>query len=180
MHNLVKLVQATGKALLLPADAITIVRTLKDEEREKFPHGKSGVWLNIGGLTQHAIVRETFGFILTKAGGASSERVQLAGTGGTKISMPRSVFNHAMEGEEQAKDGKEDATIVTTSLHGPKGAVAFYIKDSAEELLDMLSTDVSDDDGRYDEGSNGPESGVSLEPGSTPVRRRRRKRPSAR
>ena len=180
MNNIVKLVQATGKALLLPADAITIVRTLKDEEREKFPHGKSGVWLNIGGLTQHAIVRETFGFILTKAGGASSERVQLAGTGGTKISMPRGVFQHAMEAEEVTKDGKEDATIVTTSLNGPKGAVAFYIKDTAEELLDMLSTDASDDDGRYDEASDGPEFSVSLEPRSTPARRRRRKRPSAR
>nr|WP_086491372.1 hypothetical protein [Novosphingobium panipatense] len=180
MNNIVKLVQATGKALLLPADAITIVRTLKDDEREKYPHGKSGVWLNIGGLTQHAIVRETFGFILTKAGGASSERVLLAGTGGTKISMPRGVFSHAMEGEEKTKEGTEDATVVTTSLQGPQGPVAFFIKDSAEELLDMLSTDASDDDGRYDESGDGPEFSVSLEPRSTPVRRRRRKRPSAR
>lgn len=157
MHNFVKLVQANGKGLMIPAEAITIVRTLDAKEKEKNPAGKSGVWLSLNGVCQHAMVRESFGFILRKAGGSSADRIQLTGMGGTKLSMPRGAFAHAIESERVEKDAKgneterEDATIVNTHLHGNAGAVAFFVKETSEELYDMLNAEVSEDDGSDDE-----------------------------
>ena len=157
MNNLVKLVQASGKALVLPAETIAIVRTLEKAEREKHPRCKAGVWLILNGVAQHVMVHESFGFILKKAGGASSGRVQLTGMGGTKVSMPRTAFGHAIESERVERDAqgketaREDATILNTNLHSGAGAVAFYVKESAEDLHDLLSADESDDDGADDE-----------------------------
>ena len=157
MHNLVKLVQASGKALVIPADAVAIVRTLEAKEKDKTPEGKSGVWLMLGGMAQHAIVRESYGFILRKAGGSTADRVQLTGMAGTKISMPRSAFAHAIESERVEKDAngketsREDATIVNTNLHSNAGPVAFFAQESAEDLHELLNAEASEDDGSLDE-----------------------------
>lgn len=178
MHNLVKLVQASGKALVVPADAIKggVIRTLERSEQEQHPEAACFIWLVLSGVAQSALVRERLGFILNKAGGQSSERVTLDGLGGTKISMPRAIFAHAIEGE-RIKDGKgdiitparaaeleragqavtrEDATTLQTNLHSQAGPVAFLCKDSAADLFDLFSAEVSDDDGsvEYDDDGN--------------------------
>ncbi|MBU67646.1 MAG: hypothetical protein CL858_19730, partial [Cupriavidus sp.] len=77
MHNLVKLVQANGKALLVPAAAITggILRTLESHEQALHDKGATHIWLILDGVAQSAIVRERLGFILNKSGGASGDRV---------------------------------------------------------------------------------------------------------
>lgn len=152
MNNLVKLVQANGKALVVPAGTITIVRTLEPAEREKNPEGKCGVWLMLGSSAQHTVVRESFGFIVRKAGGKSGDRVQLTGMGGTRISMPRAAFGHAIESERVEDEKREDATILQTNLHSNAGPVAFFVKDSAEDLHELLGVDTSDDDGSDDDG----------------------------
>lgn len=149
MHNLVKLVQANGKALLLPAHDISIIRELEPAERETHKSGASAVWVMLNGVAQSAVVRERFGFILKKAGGASAERVQLRGIGDTRISLPRSAFAHAIEGErEDMVDGekvKTDVTIVNTTLRGGGGAVAFHAADTVADIFDLLSSEESDD-----------------------------------
>ncbi|OAH36973.1 hypothetical protein AX777_18210 [Sphingobium yanoikuyae] len=167
MHNLVKLVQASGKALVLPADAVAggILRTLEPHERKANPEAKTFAWLIMSGQAQTALLRESLGFILNKAGGNSGDRVVLRGLGGTKVSMQRGAFVHAIEGErvlreDDKPDGKEisreDGTILQTNLHGPAGAVAFFVAESAAELFDIFSADVSDDDGsvEYDDDGN--------------------------
>jgi hypothetical protein len=175
MNNIVKLVQASGKAIVIPATAIAIVRTLEPAEKDKTPNGRSGVWLILGGVAQHAVVRESFGFILRKAGGNSGERIQIAGMGDTKISMPRDAFAHAIEGEritdakgnivapQNVKNGeevlREDATTIQTTLHGNGGPVAFFVKETAADLHEMLNTDVSEDDSAEDE-DDAPEAEV--------------------
>ena len=177
MNNMIKLVQASGKGLIVPASSISIVRTLEPNEQEQHEKGKSHVWLVLGGVAQTAVVREQFGFILRKAGGDSGQRVQLAGTGGTKISMPRDIFAHAIEIEtpgtgENAEP--EDVTVVHTSLHSNAGPVAFYSKESATDLYDMLSTEQSDDDGS-DEDENEAKDEGQVEPTSKPGRGRKAK-----
>ncbi len=168
MNNLVKLVQTSGKAIVLPADAIKIVRTLEKAEREKHPKCKSGVWLVLEGRAQHAIVHESFGFILRKAGGPSSNRVQLSGMGSTKVSMPRDIFSHAIESERVEKDDKgketlrEDATILHTNLQSAGGPVAFFVQEPAADLFDLMQADVSDDTGEDDEEEEADEAEADL------------------
>lgn len=164
MHNLVKLVQANGKALLVPAAAITggILRTLESHEQALHDKGATHIWLILDGVAQSAIVRERLGFILNKSGGASGDRVTLSGLGETRISLPKAIFAHAIEGERIRREGdnpdgqiisQEDATIVHTQLRSAIGAVAFYAKDSAADLFDLFNADASDDDGdvEYDD-----------------------------
>lgn len=161
MQNLVKLVQASGKALLVPAAAVMggILRTLETHEQEKHEKAATHIWLILDGVAQSAVVRERLGFILNKAGGASGDRVMLTGLGDTKISMPRSAFAHAIECERIRREGdkpdgkiisQEDATIVHTNLRSNAGPVAFYALDSATDLFDMFNADASDDDGTED------------------------------
>lgn len=168
MHNLVKLVQANGKALLVPAAAITggILRTLEQHEQEAHEKGATQIWLILDGTAQSAVVRERLGFILNKAGGASGDRVTLAGLGETRISMPKAIFAHALEGERVRREGdkpdgkilsKEDATIVHTSLRSHGGPVAFYALDSAADLFDLFSADTSEDDGAVEYDDEGKE-----------------------
>ena len=175
MHNLVKLVQASGKALVVPASAVSagIVRSLTAKEQETNPKAKSFVWLMLDGQAQSAVVRETMGFILNKAGGGSSEREVIEGADGERISMPRSVFSYAIEAERitdakgnlvsaqeaavKEKRGEElirtDATVLKTSLRWAGGTVDFYVRDSASDLLDRFTVEMSEDDGtvEYDE-----------------------------
>lgn len=177
MQNLVKLVQANGKALLLPAHDISIVRELEPQEKEKHPNGASAVWVLLNGTAQSAVVRERFGFILKKAGGNSAERVQLRGLGDTRISMPRSAFANALEGERitngngdlitpaqetaAKKAGeevhREDVTTVNTNLRGGSGVVAFHAADSVADIFDLLSTEESDDQGDDEDESESAE-----------------------
>jgi hypothetical protein len=167
MHNLVKLVQSSGKAILLPADAIAagILRTLEPHERKKNPDAKTFAWVIMSGQAQTALLRESLGFILNKAGGNSGDRVVLKGLGGTKVSMQRSAFVHAIESERVLREddkpngkeiSREDATILQTSLHSPNGPVAFFVEESAADLFDIFNADASDDDGsvEYDDDGN--------------------------
>lgn len=167
MHNLVKLVQANGKALLVPAAAITggILRTLEAHEQALHDKGATHIWLILDGVAQSAIVRERLGFILNKAGGASGDRVTLSGLGETRISLPKAIFAHALESERVRREGdkadgkiiaKEDATIVHTTLRSHAGQVAFYALDGAADLFDLFSADASEDDGavEYDDEGN--------------------------
>lgn len=174
MNNMVKLVQASGKGLLVPADAIQqgILRSLEPCEKAHHDKGETFLWLILNGQAQSAIVRERLGFILNKAGGASSERVVLDGMAGTRISMPRTAFAHAIEGERivdskgeiipsdkiaaAKKAGtavEEDATTVFTHLRGASGTVAFYARNSVADLYDLINAEASDDDGsvEYDD-----------------------------
>lgn len=181
MHNLVKLVQASGKALLVPASAITggILRTLEAHEQALHEKGATQIWLILDGVAQSAIVRERLGFILNKAGGASGERVTLAGLGETRISLPKAIFAHAIEGERVRREGdkpdgkvisKEDATIVHTALRGQSGAIAFYALDSAADLFDLFSSEASDDDGNAEYDDEGKE--VVADDAATIVKKR--------
>lgn len=167
MHNLVKLVQASGKALVVSADAIAggILRTLEPHEREKHPEARTFAWIIMSGQAQTALLRESLGYILNKAGGNSGDRVVLKGLGGTKISMQRSAFVHAIESERVLREGdkpsgkeisREDATILQTNLHGPSGPVAFFVDESAADLFDTFNADASEDDGSvaYDDEGN--------------------------
>ena len=167
MHNLVKLVQSSGKAILLPADAIAagILRTLEPHERKKNPEAKTFAWVIMSGQAQTALLRESLGFILNKAGGNSGDRVVLKGLGGTKVSMQRSAFVHAIESERVLREddkpngkeiSREDATILQTNLHSPNGPVAFFVEESAADLFDIFNADASDDDGsaEYDDDGN--------------------------
>ena len=178
MHNLVKLVQASGKGILVPAPAIAsgIVRSLTPREQEANPKGASFVWLVLDGVAQSAIVRERMGFILNKAGGASSEREKVIGCDGEQISMPRSIFAFAIESERvtdaagkllSAQDAaakekrgetvvRTDATILRTSLRSAAGGVDFFVKTSAADLFDQFTSDVSEDNGEeeYDDDGN--------------------------
>lgn len=185
MHNLVKLVQVSGKALLVPAAAVTggILRTLEAHEREQFEKASTHLWIVLDGVAQSTFVRERLGFILNKAGGASSDRVTLKGLGDTKISMPRAAFAHAIEGERIRREGdkpdgkilsKEDATIVHTSLRSNAGPVAFYAVDSAIDLFDQFNADASDDDGSEDYGDDGELIDTGTAP-AKPARPRRAK-----
>lgn len=168
MHNLVKLVQASGKALLVPAAAITggILRTLEEHEQAIHEKGATQIWLILDGVAQSAVVRERLGFILNKAGGASGDRVTLAGLGETRISMPKAIFAHALEGERIRREGdktdgkiisKEDATIVHTNLRSHAGAVAFYALDSVVDLFDLFNAEASEDDGEVEYDDDGKE-----------------------
>lgn len=167
MHNLVKLVQASGKALVVSADAIAggILRTLEPHERKNNPEAKTFAWIIMSGQAQTALVRETLGFILNKAGGNSGDRVVLRGLGGTKVSMQRGAFVHAIESERVLREddkptgkeiSREDATILQTNLHSPNGPVAFFVEESAADLFDIFNADASDDDGsvEYDDDGN--------------------------
>ncbi|GEM_PF-1821580 len=178
MHNLVKLVQASGKALVVPASAISggIVRSLSDREKEANPNGAAFVWLVLDGQAQSALVRERMGFILNKAGGSSSEREVIEGADGERISMPRAAFSYAIESERitdgrgklvsaetaalKEKRGEElvrsDATVLKTTLRSAIGTVDFFVKDSAADLLDRFTVEVSEDDGseEYDDDGN--------------------------
>lgn len=147
MNNLVKLVQASGKAILLPATDVQIIRDLEPAEKEAHPNGATAIWALFNGQAQSAVVRERFGYLLKKVGGASSERIELRGHNATRISMPRQIFANAIEGE---RDGA-DSTIVNTHLRGPAGPVAFHAAASATDIFDLLSTDQSDDDGSDDD-----------------------------
>lgn len=152
MHNLVRLVQGNGKAIVLPGPDIVIVRTLEPGFKKKFPEARSGVWLRLNGQMQHVVARESMGFLLNKAGGSSVERILLNGPEGTRISMPREAFATAVEGV-RTKNAvgeaipEEDVTVVNTNLSG----VSFHVSDSAEHIYDLLATDASEDDGSYDE-----------------------------
>ncbi len=181
MHNLVKLVQASGKAILLPADAIAggILRTLEPHERKKNPEAKTFAWVIMSGQAQTALLRESLGFILNKAGGNSGDRVTLKGLGGTKISMQRAVFVHAIESErvlreDEKPNGKEisreDATILQTSLHGPAGQVAFFVDESAGDLFDIFNAEASEDDGSVEYDDEGNE--IEQDKAAAPTRRR--------
>lgn len=185
MHNLVKLVQASGKALLVPAAAVTggILRTLEAHEQAQHEKGATHLWLILDGVAQSAIVRERLGFILNKAGGASGDRVALKGLGDTKISMPRASFAHAIEGERIRREGdkhdgkilsKDDATIVHTNLRSNNGPVAFYALDTAVDLFDMFNADASEDDGSVEYDDEGQKIGGAAE---APVKARRAKAP---
>ncbi|WP_375178173.1 hypothetical protein [Sphingobium yanoikuyae] len=167
MHNLVKLVQASGKALVVSADAIAggILRTLEPHEREKHPEARTFAWIIMSGQAQTALLRESLGFIINKAGGNSGDRVVLKGLGGTKVSMQRAAFVHAIESERILREddkptgkeiSREDATILQTSLHSQNGPVAFFVEESAADLFDIFNADASDDDGsvEYDDDGN--------------------------
>ncbi|WP_395391542.1 hypothetical protein WBP07_12850 [Novosphingobium sp. BL-8A] len=208
MHNLVKLVQASGKALLVPADAISsgIVRSLSRKEQDANPKAASFLWVVLNGMAQTALVRERMGFILNKAGGSSSEREVVEGVDGERISMPRAIFSYAIEAERitdargnlvplkdvalREKRGEEvirtDATALHTTLNSPAGPVSFYVKDSAADLFDLFTAEVSEDDDGEEYGEDGtlivncdPEP-VSPAPRSNSARPARRKRPSTR
>lgn len=175
MHNLVKLVQANGKALVVPAGAISagIVRSLSTKEKEDAPAASAFVWLILDGIAQSVLVRERMGFILNKAGGSGAEREVLEGVDGERISMPRSAFGYAIESERTTdaqgrivlhKDAavlekrgdvltKVDATVLKTSLRSHGGVVDFFVKAKAADLYDLFKVDLSEDDGsvEYDE-----------------------------
>ncbi|WP_314717418.1 hypothetical protein, partial [Sphingobium yanoikuyae] len=100
-----------------------------------------------------------------KAGGNSGDRVVLKGLGGTKVSMQRAAFVHAIESErilreDDKPNGKEisrdDATIVQTNLQSMNGPVAFFVEESAADLFDIFNADASEDDGsvEYDDDGN--------------------------
>lgn len=205
MHNHVKLVQASGKGIIVPGSAITsgIVRSLTPKEKEAHPAGNALVWLILDGQAQSAIVRERMGFVLAKAGGLSSEREVVDGLDGERISIPRSAFAFAMESERitdargaivQSRDvpvrekrGDEltrtDGTILKTTLRSAVGVVDFFVKNSADDLLDRFNVEVSEDDGteEYDEEGNLIEADVPapVSPArrSSSARPARRKRP---
>lgn len=193
MNNLVKLVQASGKALVVPAAAIQqgIIRTLEAQEKAKHEKAECFIWLVLDGATQTALIRERLGFILNKAGGASTERVVLDGPGNTRISMPRASFSHAIEGErlldadgrvvspERAatmkrlgeKVEEQDVTIVHTHLRSGGGPVAFYALDSAGDIYDAFSAELSEDDGATEYDDDGkPVKAATVE--TTPAKRR--------
>ncbi len=181
MHNLVKLVQASGKALVVSADAIAggILRTLEQHEREKHPEARTFAWIIMSGQAQTALLRESLGFIINKAGGNSGDRVVLKGLGGTKVSMQRAAFVHAIESErilreDEKPNGKEisrdDATIVQTNLQSLNGPVAFFVEESAADLFDIFNADASEDDGSVEYDDDGNEI-VADEP-ATPAKKR--------
>ncbi|MEA3543243.1 MAG: hypothetical protein U9R77_14145 [Pseudomonadota bacterium] len=181
MHNLVKLVQASGKALLLPADAIAggILRTLEPHERKANPEAKTFAWVIMSGQAQTALLRESLGYILNKAGGNSGDRVTLKGLGGTKVSMQRAAFVHAIESERVLREGdkpdgkeisRDDATIVQTSLHSMSGPVAFFVDESASDLFDIFSAEASEDDGSIEYDDEGNE--IEQEQTAAPQRKR--------
>jgi hypothetical protein len=205
MHNLVKLVQASGKSILVPGSAIAsgIVRSLSLKEKEAHPAGSALVWLILDGQAQSAIVRERMGFVLAKGGGPSSEREIVEGLDGERISIPRSAFAFAMESERitdakgaivqgaevavREKRGEElirmDGTVLKTSLRSAAGVVDFFVKDSADDLLDRFNVEVSEDDGteEYDDEGNlivaDEPAPVSPARRSSSARPARRKRP---
>lgn len=101
MHNLVKLVQASGKASWCPPRRSPAASSGHSPRasRKRTPKGAAFVWLVRDGVAQSAIVRERMGYILSKAGGASSERERVTGADGEQISLPRSIFAFAIECE---------------------------------------------------------------------------------
>lgn len=178
MHNLVKLVQPTGKALVIPAQAITggIVRSLTAKEREDAPEAAAFLWIILDGVAMSVLVRERMGFILNKAGGSGADREVLEGVDGERISMPRGAFAYAIESERITdaqglivlqrdvpvleKRGEVvnriDATLLKTTLRSSAGIVDFFVKSSAADLFDTFSADLSGDDGSrdYDDAGN--------------------------
>jgi len=174
MNNLVKVVQASGKAILLPAPDIVVIREVEPGEAEKLPAAKCGLWIRLNGSVQHTYVRERYGFLLRLAGGASSERVELRGMAGTRLSMPRALFANAIEGNRTRDPAgnpvaEEDATLVNTSIPG----VNFHVMDSVEDILDLMGADVSDDDGQDEVEQQPAEEKVSAKPKPGEVGRRR-------
>lgn len=178
MHNLVKLVQASGKALVVPAAAISsgIVRSLSEREREDNPKAASFVWLILDGMAMSALVRERMGFILNKAGGNSTDREVVEGVDGERISMLRGSFSYAIESQRitdargkvvQPKDAavlekrgeqlnRHDATALKTNLRTAGGGVVdFFVKAGASDIFDLFNADASEDDGTEEYGEDG-------------------------
>lgn len=153
MNNHVKLIQASGRAMMVPASDVAIIRTIDATEKEAQPAAKSAVFVLIGGVAQHVMVRESFGWIMRKAGGNSGERITVAGPGETKVSIPRAAIVTAIE-EPDINNDNRDITVISTSYHGPQGVVRILSVDSVESIMDDMGADVSDEEAEEDAGES--------------------------